>query len=64
MNCIKGQKDMALKDESLRSEGVQHATGEEWRRTTNSLKKNEVAGPRWKQCSVVDLSGDESKIRK
>ena len=42
-----------------RSEGVQYATGEEWR-TTNSVKKNEVAGPKWKQHSVVDLSGDES----
>ena len=43
-----------------RSEGVQYATGEEWRRTTISTKKNEVAGPKWKQRSVVDLSGDES----
>ena len=24
---------------------------------------NEVAGPKWKQCSVVNISGDESKIR-
>ena len=64
MDCIKDQKYMTPDHESPRSEGVQYATGEEWRRTTNSLKKNEVAGPRWKQCSVVDLSGDESKIRK
>ena len=62
MNCIKGQKDMALKDESLRSEGVQHATGEEQRRTTNSPRKNEVAGPKRKKSLVVDVSGDESKI--
>ena len=53
---------MTLKDESPRSEGVQYATVEERRRTTNSLRKNEADGPKWKQCSVVDVSGDESKI--
>ena len=53
---------MTLKDESPRSEGVQYATVEERRRTTNSLRKNEAAGPKWKRCSVVDVSGDESKI--
>ena len=53
---------MAPKDESLRLEGVQFATVEEQRTTTNSPRKNEVAGPEWKQCSVVDMSGDESKI--
>ena len=56
MNYIKGQKDMILKDELPWSEGVQHATGEEWRRTTNSPGKNEVAGPKCKRCSVVDVS--------
>ena len=44
MNYIKGQKDMILKDELPWSEGVQHATGEEWRRTTNSPRKNEASG--------------------
>ena len=62
MNCVKRQEDMTLKDESLRSEGVQHATGEEQRRTTNSPRKNEVAGPKRKKSLVVDVSGDESKI--
>lgn len=52
MNCIKGQKDMTLKDESPRSDGVQYATGEEQRRTSNSSRKNEAARPKWKQCSV------------
>ena len=33
MNNMKRQKERTLKDESPRSEGVQHATGEEWRRT-------------------------------
>ena len=31
--------------------------------TTNNSRKNEVAGSKWKWCSVVDVSGDESKIR-
>ena len=61
-NCIKEQKVVTLKDEFPRSEGFQHAPGEEQRRTTNSPKKNEVAGPKQKQCSIVDVSGDESKI--
>ena len=30
------QKDVTLEDESPRSEGVQYATGEEWRAITNS----------------------------
>ena len=32
---------MTPKDESRRSEGVQYAAGEEWRRM------NEAAGPKW-----------------
>ena len=43
--------------ESPRSEGAQYATGEEWRTITNSSRKNEVAGPKRKQHSVVDMSG-------
>ena len=54
---------MTLKDESPRSEGVQYAPGEEWRRTTNIPRKNEAAGPKRKWCSVVDVPGDESKIQ-
>ena len=40
MNSMKKQKDMTLKDEPLRSVGVQYATGEKWR---NSSRKNEEA---------------------
>ena len=29
----------------------------------NSSRKNEVAGPKWKQCSVVDMSDGESKVQ-
>jgi len=53
------QKDMTLEDEPLRSEGIQYATGEEWR---NSARKNEEAGPKLKRLSVVDMSGGESKV--
>ena len=56
MNRIKGQKD-----EFPRSDGVQHAIGEE-RRMTNSPRKKEAAGPKQKRCSLMDVSSDESKI--
>ena len=62
MNSIKGEKYMTPKDESHRSEGIQYVTGEQWRATTNSHQKNEVAGPKQKRCSVVDVSADGSKI--
>ena len=45
MNSMKRQKDVTLEDESPRSEGVQYATGEEWRTTTDSPRKNEAAEP-------------------
>ena len=53
---------MTPKGKPSRSEGVQYATGEEWRAITKSSRMNEVAGPKWKQCSVVDVSGGESKV--
>ena len=53
---------MTPKYEFPRSEGVQYAPGEEWRTPTNSPRKNEAVGPKWKQHSAVDVSGDESKI--
>ena len=62
MNCVKRQKDMTPKDESPRLEGVQYATGEEWRAITNSSRKNEVAGPKKKQHLAVDGSSGESKV--
>ena len=45
-----------------RCKGVQYATGEEQRRITNSPRMNEVAGPERIWHSVVDVSGEESKI--
>ena len=53
---------MTLKDVPRRPEGVQYATGEKQRATINSYRKNEVAGPKQKWCSVVDIAGDESKV--
>ena len=55
MNSMKRQKDMTLQNESPRSEGVQYATGVKWRAIMNSSRKNEVTGPKQKQCSVVDV---------
>ena len=54
---------MTPEDELPRLEGVQYATGEEWRAITNSSRKNEVAGPKWKQHSVVDMFGGEIKVQ-
>ena len=59
---MKRQKDITLKDEPLRFVGVQYATGEKLRAVTNSSRKNEVAGPKQKQCSDVYVSGGKSKI--
>ena len=59
---MKRQKEVTLEDEPPGLEGVQCATGEEWRAITNSSRKKEAAGPKWKRCSVVDVSGGESKV--
>ena len=59
MNGMKRQKDMTLKDELPRLVGVQYATGEEWK---NSSRKNEEMGPKQKQCPVVNVTGDRSKV--
>ena len=45
-----------------RSEGVQYVTGDEQKAITNSSRKNEAAGPKWKQCLAVDVSGGKSKV--
>ena len=56
---MKRRKDKTLEDKH--PQGVRYATGEVWRAITNSPRKNEEAGPKWKQCSVVDVSGGELK---
>ena len=59
MNSMKRQNDRALKDELPRLVGVQYATGDEWR---NNSRKNEEMEPKQKQCPVVDVTGDGSKV--
>ena len=59
MNSMKRQKYMTLKDELPRFVGAQYATGEEWRKNS---RKNEGTEPKWKQCLVVDVTGNESKV--
>ena len=63
MGSLKKLKDMTPEDEPLRLEGVQHATGEERRAIPSSSRKSEVAGPKPKGHSVVDVSGSERKAR-
>ena len=60
MNSMKRQKDRTLKDELPRSVGTHCATAGVWR---NSSRRNEEAEPKQKQPSVVDVTGDGSKVR-
>ena len=59
MNSMKRQKGMALKDELPRLVGAQYDPEEEWR---NNFRKNEEMEPKQKQCPVVDVTGDGSKV--
>ena len=62
MDRNKRLKDMMLEDEPLRSEGIQHATEEEWRTRTSSSRANEVVGPKPKGHSAADVPGSERKF--
>ena len=59
MNTMKRQKDRTLKDELPRSVGAQHATGDQWR---NNSRNNEETKPKQNQQTVVDVTGDRSKV--
>ena len=59
MNSKKRQKDMTLKGKLSKSVGAQMLLREEWR---NNTRKNEEMEPKQKQCPVVDVTGDESKV--
>ena len=48
MDSMKRQKYITLEDDPARSEGVQYATGEKWKAITNSSRKNDETGPKWK----------------
>ena len=60
MNSMKRQKDRTLKDELPRSVGAQYAIGDQWR---NNSRKNEETEPKRKQCPVMDMTGDRSKVQ-
>ena len=60
MNSIKRQKERTLKDELPRLVGAQYATGDQWR---NNSRKNEEMEPKQKQHTVVNVTGDGSKVR-
>ena len=61
MNSMRSQKDMTPEDEPPRSQRIQYAARAEWRATADSSRKNEVAGPKRKRHSVVDVPGGESQ---
>ena len=54
------QKDRTPKDELPKLVGAQYATGDQWR---NNSRKNEETEQKHKQHSVVDVTGDGSKVR-
>ena len=60
MNNMKRQNGRILKEELPRSVGAQYATGNQWR---NNSRKNEGMEPKKKQHTVVDVTGDRSKVR-
>ena len=59
MNSMKRQKYWTLKDELPQLVGAQYATGDQWR---NNSRKNEGMEPNQKQYSLVDVTGDRSKV--
>ena len=59
INSMKRPKDITLKDELPRLVDAKYATREEWK---SSSRKNEEADPKRKQCPVVDVTDDGSKI--
>ena len=59
MNSMRRQNDRILKEELPRSGGTQYATGDQWR---NNSRKNEGMEPKQKQYTVVDGTGDRSKV--
>jgi len=60
MNSMKRQKGRTLKGELPRLVGARYATGDGWR---NNSRKNEEMEPKQKQHSVVDVTGDGSKVQ-
>ena len=59
MNSMKKQNVRTLKDELPSSVVAPYATGEEWR---NNSRQNEEMKSKLKQCPVVDVTGEGSKV--
>ena len=59
MNSMKRQNNRILKEKLARSVGAQYATGDQWR---NNSRKNEGTEPKQKQHSVLNVTGDRSKV--
>ena len=59
MNSMKRQNDTTLEEELPRLVGAHYATGDQWR---NNSRKNEGMEPKQKQYTVVDVTGDRSKV--
>ena len=59
MNSMKRKNDRTLKDELPSLVGAQYATGDQWR---NNSRINEKMETKQKQHSVVDGTGDRSKV--
>ena len=59
MKSMERKNDRKLKEELPRSLGAQYATGDQRR---NNSRKTEGMEPKQKQYTVVDMTGDRSKI--
>ena len=59
MNSMKRQNDRIPKRELPGSVCAHYATGDQWR---NNSRKNEGMEPKQKQCPVVAVTGDRSKV--
>ena len=57
---MKRAKDRTLKHDLARLVGAQYATADQWR---NNSRKNGETKPKKKQNSVVDVTGDGSKVQ-
>ena len=60
MNSMKRQNDRILKEELPRSVGAQYAPRDRWR---NNTRKNEGVETKQKQYTVVDVTGERSKVQ-
>ena len=60
MNSMRRQNDRILKEKLPRSLDAQYATGDQWK---NNSRKNERMETKQKQCPVVDVTGERSKVQ-